>query len=252
MPGMTIRMMRWARRLALGLAVLAGPALADCRNDSFEGISYTACSFDPRSADMRLFHRDAEGAVYGQFVTLRRALEAEGYRLIAAMNGAMYHPDLDVVGYYVENAEEIAPLVTRAGPGNFGLLPNGVFCLSEGRAAVIETRRFAQARPACTHAMQSGPLLVENGALHPRFLPGSDSRFIRNGVGVRADGTVVWAITSTPVNFHRFARLMRDALGTPDALYVDGKVSRLYAPQLGRADFGFPVGPILGVVAPAE
>ena len=42
-----------------------------------------------------------------------------------------------------------APLVTRAGPGNFGLLPNGVFCVGEGLARVIETRRFARAAPDC-------------------------------------------------------------------------------------------------------
>ena len=249
---MMIRMMRWAKGFALGLALLAGPAGAACADARFEGISYTACTFDPATADMRLFHRDGAGAVYGQFATLRRAVEAEGLRLIAAMNGAMYHPDLDVVGYYVEDGAEVAPLVTRAGPGNFGLVPNGVFCLRPDAAEIIETGRFAATPRACEYAMQSGPLLVEQGALHPRLLPGSDSRFTRNAVGVRGDGTVVWAITSTPLNLHRFARLMRDGLGAPDALYVDGRVSRLYAPELERSDFGFPVGPILGVVAPRD
>ena len=41
-----------------------------------------------------------------------------------------------------------------------------------------------------------------------------------------------------------------DVLGTPNALYLDGSVSRLYAPALGRHDIGFPMGPILGVAAP--
>ena len=245
-------MMGWTKALAIGLAVLlAWPAAAACRDDVFEGVGYTSCRFDPATVDMRLFHRDPTGAVYGQFTVLRRALEAQGLRLVAAMNGAMYHRDLDVVGYYVEDGQPIAPLVTRDGPGNFGLLPNGVFCLGPG-AAVVETRAFATDPRDCRYAMQSGPLMVQNGALHPRFLPGSDSRFLRNGLGVTAEGAVVWAITSDPVNFHRFARLMRDGLGTPDALFVDGKVSRLYAPALGRSDFGFPIGPILGVVAPTE
>jgi uncharacterized protein YigE (DUF2233 family) len=52
------------------------------------------------------------------------------------------------------------------------------------------------------------------------------------------------------VNFHAFARFFRDALGLTDALYFDGNISRLYAPQLGRHDGGFPMGPIVGTVVP--
>ena len=55
------------------------------------------------------------------------------------------------------------------------------------------------------------------------------------------------------MNFHRFARVFRDHLGARQALYLDGKVSRLHAPGLGRSDRGFlPLGPIVGVVVDAE
>ena len=60
------------------------------------------------------------------------------------------------------------------------------------------------------------------------------------------------AISDAPVNFHTFARLFRDALGTPDALYIDGSVSRLYDAESGRHDLGLPLGPILGTVVAAE
>ena len=166
------------------------------------------------------------------------------------MNGGMYHPDRQPVGLYIEDGIEAQSIVTREGPGNFGLLPNGVLCLSETAAAVIESRSFAANPPACRFATQSGPMLVIDGALHPRFLVNSDSLFIRNGVGVRPDGTLVAAISDAPVTFHHFGRLFRDVLGTPNALFLDGKVSRLHAPSLDRSDFGFPVGPILGVVGP--
>ena len=52
-----------------------------------------------------------------------------------------------------------------------------------------------------------------------------------------------------PVTFSEFARLFRDGLGLPDALYFDGNVSRLHAPALGRSDFGPPMGPIVGLLA---
>ena len=41
-------------------------------------------------------------------------------------------------------------------------------------------------------------------------------------------------------------------LGVPDALYFDGRVSRLWAPAIGRADIGLPIGPIIGTVVDAE
>jgi uncharacterized protein YigE (DUF2233 family) len=53
-------------------------------------------------------------------------------------------------------------------------------------------------------------MLVIDGAIHPRFLPDGSSKFIRNGVGVSADGTVVFAITRDRVSLGTFARLFRD------------------------------------------
>ena len=94
-------------------------------------------------------------------------------------------------------------------------------------------------------------MLVNDGALHPRFLVDSDSVYIRNGVGVSADGkTAYFAISDSRVTFHQFARLFRDVLNTPNALYLDGSISRLYAPELGRHDRGLPLGPIIGTVVP--
>ena len=94
-------------------------------------------------------------------------------------------------------------------------------------------------------------MLVVDGALHPRLIADSDSEYIRNGVGVSADGSKAYFVISNDrVNFHRFARYFKDVLGLPDALYFDGKISRLYAPALGRHDAGFPMGPIVGTVIP--
>ena len=92
-------------------------------------------------------------------------------------------------------------------------------------------------------------MLVIGGALHPEFLAGSTSPKIRNGVGVRADGGVAWfVLADTAVTFDRFARFFRDGLGARDALYFDGSISRLYAPELGRSGVGFAIGPMVGLV----
>ncbi|MEM1297887.1 MAG: phosphodiester glycosidase family protein, partial [Pseudomonadota bacterium] len=94
-----------------------------------------------------------------------------------------------------------------------------------------------------------GPMLVIGGKLHPRFLPDSTSFRTRNGVGVHPDSqTAIFAISRFPVTFHHFARLFRDHFKTPNALYLDGSISRMYAPQIDRRDSGGRFGPILGVV----
>lgn len=242
-------------RLALlALALLAGPAWAsDCRNLQHDGNSYSLCTVDVTREDLRLFLYDEAGMLYGQFGKVDDALETTGQALGFAMNAGMYHDSRAPVGHYVENGQEVMRVIPNAGPGNFGLLPNGVLCLSSGKAQVIETLRFVETAPDCSYATQSGPMLVIDGALHPRFLPDSTSRYIRNGVGTSADGSkAVFVISNNPVTFHQFGSLFRDLLDLPNALYFDGNISRLYAPELNRDDFGFAMGPIIGTVILAD
>ncbi len=234
--------------VAVGITPQGAAALA-CAEQTFEGVGYAVCEVGAGD-DLRLFQAGPDGA-FGTFSAVDRALAADGLQLGFAMNAGMFHSDLSPVGLYVEDGVEASALVTQDGPGNFGLLPNGVFCFGGAAGfAVIESRRFAKAGRSCRFATQSGPMLVIGGALHPKFLPASDSLNIRNGVGVSADGTrAVFAISNAPVNFHTFARFFRDGLDLPDALYLDGSISRLYAPPLGRRDIGFSaIGPIVGVV----
>ncbi|MGB3316401.1 MAG: phosphodiester glycosidase family protein [Albidovulum sp.] len=242
----------WARA-AVALMLMAGAALAEtCRDMVFEDQSYAICDVTV-GADLQLFLTGADDRPIGTFDRLRDQVEAGGQRLVFAMNAGMYHSDRAPVGLYIEAGREVAPIVTAEGPGNFGLLPNGVFCIGTDSFAVVESRAFAAAPPDCAFATQSGPMLVIDGALHPRFLPDSDSRYVRNGVGVSADGQrAVFAISDARVTFHEFARLFRDGLGLPNALYFDGKVSRLYAPGIGRDDIGFPMGPMVGLLAPGR
>ncbi|MCE8417673.1 phosphodiester glycosidase family protein [Rhodovulum sulfidophilum] len=245
--------MRIRAALLLLAVLLPLPAAAEpsCHPLTHEGRGYVICSADPATDDLRLFLRTEQGGIYGSFGRVNQALAAGGETLAFAMNAGMYHPDRRPVGLYVENGKQEMRAVAPAGPGNFGMLPNGVLCLEDGRAAVIETRAYLADPPDCRYATQSGPMLVIDGALHPRFLPDSTSRHVRNGVGVDAAGRVHFAISDAPVSFHEFARLFRDVLETPNALYFDGKVSKLYAPALGRHDAGLPMGPIVGAVVPA-
>lgn len=248
-PATTMKTTRARAALALWLAALPVTAHAACRDITHDTRTHTVCEAASHQ-DVRLFLYAPDGAVLGSFGRIDAQLAAEGRKLAFAMNAGMYHADRRPVGLYIENGTELAPLVTAAGPGNFGLRPNGVFCIRpDGRFAILESRAFRDRTPDCRYATQSGPMLVIDGALHPRFLPDSDSRYVRNGVGVSADGTrAVFVMSRDKVNFHEFARLFRDGLGLPQALYFDGNISRLHAPALGRSDFGFPMGPVVGLV----
>ena len=126
-------------------------------------------------------------------------------------------------------------------------MPNGVFALTDTGAVVVETSEYPALAGHVTLATQSGPLLVRNGRIHPAFNATSSNRLRRNGVGVPSPGIAIFAISEEPVTFHEFATLFRDTLHCPDALFLDGTVSSLYAPALNRNDFRMDLGPIIGV-----
>lgn len=222
--------------LSVGLAAACTPVVHRDR-------AFTVCTADLTTQKIELALLGDDAAPLGSFTALERATDQP---ITFAMNAGMYHADRRPVGLYIQDGQQTKNIVTRDGPGNFGLLPNGVFCVREGRADVIESRAFAADPLACNHATQSGPMLVIAGQLHPRFLPASPSRKLRNGVGATPDGrTVHFVISDQPVTFHEMATLYRDILGVRDALFLDGSVSRLYAPGQDRHDGGRQMGPMV-------
>jgi uncharacterized protein YigE (DUF2233 family) len=220
----------------------AGP----CSPITDADVRYTVCTIDLARYDVRLFWKGPDGLPYASFGRLKDA--PAGRNLAMAMNAGMYDPDLSPVGLYVEDGRKFKDANTANGPGNIHLKPNGVFYVAGSRAGVMETGAYLRARPRATLATQSGPMLVIGGKLHPRFSDEGPSRKLRNGVGVRDGNVVVFAISEGPVSFGAFARLFRDRLSCRDALFLDGSVSSLYAPEMGRQDFGRPMGPIVGAV----
>lgn len=226
-----------------------GTAQPACNALNYAGNAYTVCKADAHD-DIRLFLHRENGQPLYSFEAVNAKLAGEGAALTFAMNGGMYHEDRAPVGLYVEDGVQTAPLNRAARDGNFGLVPNGVFYMADGWAGLAETSVFAQLAPEVDFATQSGPMLVINGALHPAFNPGGTSVKKRNGVGISEDGqTVYFVISEGLVNFHSFASLFRDRLETPNALFLDGTVSRLYDAASARSDPGLAMGPIVGLVA---
>lgn len=212
--------------------------------------SYLSCRFDPAKDEIRLHLASPDGQAYGGFASLRQQLWAERRVPTFAMNAGMYHDDLSPVGYFAEHGKVLKPAVTGGGWGNFHLLPNGVFLIKDGKASVVETKAFVASGMVPDFGTQSGPMLVIDGQLHPRFLPDSDSFKIRNGVGVDAEGRVHMVVSKVPVRFYDFATFFRDRLGCANALYLDGTVSSVFIAEGKRMDRLFPMGPIFSVSMP--
>lgn len=242
-------------RRAVGLwlliqALWLGPAAAEaaCAPERFEGNDYTVCRFDLRQDHLQLFNLNAEGEPYGSFGALAQALAEKDQSLAFAMNAGMYGEDLKPVGLYIENGKTARKLNRRDGPGNFHLKPNGVFWIDGDKGGVMESSAFAASGLKPQFASQSGPMLVVDGQIHPKFSETGTSLQRRNGVGAPDGHTLVFAISEGVVNFHSFARLFRDRLNSPNALFLDGSISSLYAPELFRLDGFAPLGPIVALV----
>jgi uncharacterized protein YigE (DUF2233 family) len=166
-----------------------------------------------------------------RFSRLEAALLDKGRQVRFVTNAGIYEPGCIPSGLHVQAGQQIRPINLVDGEGNFFLKPNGVFYIDrKKRAGILESSRFADSAIQPWLAVQSGPLLLSGGKVHPGFSPNSRHRRHRNGVGVQADGKLVFACTVTEqktfITLHEFARFFREQ-GCADSLFLDGDLSRM-------------------------
>jgi uncharacterized protein YigE (DUF2233 family) len=199
-----------------------------------DGRTFDVLEVDLETYDIRLFWKGPDGQPFLTFKNVRSWLENQGKELAAATNGGIYEPGYIPTGLYIEAGRLGHPLNLKDGYGNFYLKPNGVFLITEPGAKIIESSQFGKMNETVDYATQSGPLLVHGGKIHPAFTIGSHNRRLRSGIGVSRNHLVYIVVSDCAVNFYDFAAFFRDQLDCPDALYLDGSISRLYAPKLNR------------------
>lgn len=175
---------------------------------------------------------DSTNKPLNTFDNLASFIAKQGKELLFAMNGGMYMQNSFPVGLYIEKGKVISILNTKNAKGNFYLKPNGVFYITNNNTTnIIETSKFDKSKyKSVKYATQSGPMLLTNGAVHKAFTKGSKNLNIRNGVGVLANGGLVFSISAKPVNFYDFAMHFK-SIGCKNALYLDGFVSKMYYPE---------------------
>ena len=232
------------RSRLLALCIAAATATALLAQD--KRFAFTVV--DPAHAQIDMHLRDDRDSLYRRLGPLVKSLEAKKQEVLVAMNAGMFTSDRSPLGLFVANGKKLVPLNRRsATTGNFYMQPNGVFGVRPDHTAFICTSAEFPTLAEMRCATQSGPMLVVKGVMNKLFAPGSTNAHIRNGVGIRSDGQLVFAISREPVTFHDFASFFI-AQGCVDALYLDGFVSKAYMPALGLRQLDGELGPMISVV----
>lgn len=197
--------------------------------ETLNEVTYRYMIVEPET--LRIVRVNDQGKVINTFRELRESYDRLGVKYIAAMNGGIFEPGKIPTGLLIQDKKELSPLNLKKGAGNFFLKPNGVFYLTQGKAGVIDSSAYketAEKAGEVIYATQSGPLLLSDGKIHPKFKQGSDSQKLRNGVGILDDGRVILAISNRDSmrqpNLHAFASFFLSK-GCKNALYLDGTIS---------------------------
>lgn len=205
-----------------------GRAISAPEKKIIDGITYHVL-ITPASS-VRIIWKDTEGKQLRTFPEVARHLAGEKVKVDTLMNGGIFEPGGVPSGLLVQDGKMLCPVNRNQGNGNFFLMPNGIFLVGSKGAAVIRTDEYPLKEVDVKYAVQSGPLLLRQGKIHPSFNATSISRLHRNGVGVTKDGQVVFAMTDFNSlkfpNLHEFAQLFRN-LGCADALFLDGDISQM-------------------------
>lgn len=216
-------------------------SLFSCQDKSYEK-DYVIYEVDPKQEAIEMYYYNEKSVPIRSLGNLKEFLAVRNKELIFAMNGGMFEPDNAPKGLYIENGQQLQALDTLVGgKGNFYLPPNGVFYLTEDNKADIVVTTAFKPHPSIKYATQSGPMLLVDRQINKVFTLGSTNLNIRNGVGIKPTGEVIFAMSKEKVNFYEFAKLFQD-MGCINALYLDGFVSRTYLLSKGwtqtDGDFG--------------
>ena len=173
------------------------------------------------------------------------------------MNAGIFNTNLQPLGLFYRNSKQEASFNNKTGlDGNFYMQPAGVFVIKDDGTAKIITRQALSENMKDTatfkFATQSGPMLVIDGKPHKDFKSKSTNLNIRNGVGIMPDGKIIFAMSKQEVSFYEFALLFRDGFKCENAMYLDGFISKVYAPDIQRFDIGGSFSGIIAIYKPGK
>lgn len=214
-----------------------------------QGVEYTIIQAQPRQ--VRLLWQDAQGKNYATLRRAKNALVQQGLTVDMLMNAGIFGIDNQPAGLWIEKGVELHALNTQQGKGNFHIQPNGVFWLKGDTARIETTNMWQKRKKIVDYALQSGPILLLNGAINSRFVKNLHSPYKRNAVCTTQKGELYFVITSHYEqkaqwpSFYRFSQALQH-IGCHQALYLDGSISDFYLPHYSN---GFHWKSFVGIIA---
>lgn len=239
--------MKYVILLALIIFYVPTTVYAKGRSIMYGSSPYDIYVVSPQNSGIRLYWKDKQGKRIASFSRLKKMLAKDNKNLLFATNAGIFEVDYTPLGLHVEDRVKLSPLNRKNGRGNFYVKPNGIFAKYKSKFYIFSSHKVAKRR--FDFATQSGPLLVYNNRINRIFRSKSDSLKIRSGVGINRQGQAIFAISNRPVNFYTFARLFKHKLKCRQALYLDGSISAMYLPNIGRHQLE---GDFVGIIGVAE
>jgi clan AA aspartic protease (TIGR02281 family) len=152
-----------------------------------------------------------------------------------ATNACISNLDGSPVGLFIANKEELNPLNLKDGNGNFYLKPNGVLSISKSDVQICESS-ISNKLPTPMYAVQSGPLLLNQGFIHPMFDINSKNRNIRCGVGIYSEKGkryLLFVKSNAKVSFYEFATFFKEKFKCADALCLESSSCTIFTQEIG-------------------
>ena len=123
----------------------------------------------------------------------------------------------------IEGKEFFGVDLGTKGNGNFYLAPNGVFSFDSSTKRITESNAYSTNRYKSKNSIQSGPLLIVNGELHPKLNLFSLNKHGRSAICSIPQNGQIYTLFITaldPVNMYTFSMVLKQRFNCDYALLV--------------------------------
>lgn len=178
---------------------------------------------------IKIVWKDSNDIPYLLFKNVQKAYPQAIFMTNGGKSTKAHHP----IGLYIENGKKLSNIHTITNPKiNMELIPFGVFVINKGKA-YISTSLNQSDYKAVDYALQANPILVWEGKPNKQLPKGKV--IMRNGVGIKKDGSVYFACLKT--GYREFAQHFLEE-GCMSALHLSDQKAETWQkdskPSYGR------------------